>query len=34
MSLYFNAWYPAWLGGTPSPDGAATLVDAVTVTPR
>lgn len=32
MPLYLNAWYPAWLAGTPSPTGAATLVDAVSVT--
>ena len=34
MPLYFNAWYPAWLAGSPSPAGAATLVDSVSVAGR
>jgi beta-glucanase (GH16 family) len=34
MPLYLNAWYPRWLTGTPGPDGAATLVDSVTVAAR
>jgi hypothetical protein len=34
MPLYLNAWYPTWLAGTPSPSGAATLVDSVAVTQR
>jgi beta-glucanase (GH16 family) len=31
MPLYLNAWYPAWMAGTASPGGAATLVDEVDV---
>ncbi len=34
MPLYLNAWYPAWLAGTPSASGAATLVDRVAVRTR
>jgi beta-glucanase (GH16 family) len=34
MPLYLNAWYPTWLAGSPSPGGAATLVDSVAVSAR
>jgi beta-glucanase (GH16 family) len=34
MPLFLNAWYPAWLAGTPAAGGAATLVDSVSVSAR
>jgi beta-glucanase (GH16 family) len=33
MALYLNAWYPAWLPGSPPPSPRATTVDRVSYTP-
>ena len=34
MNLYLNAWFPAWLAGTPPIERRATLVDSVEFRPR
>lgn len=34
MNLYLNAWYPAWLGGSPGSEDTAVLVDSVSFAPN
>jgi beta-glucanase (GH16 family) len=34
MNLYANAWFPAWLAGTPPVDARATVIDEIEYLPR